>query len=116
MTVTAFATSHAMPSFAYRFDTADRSIVISGDTGPTQAVIDACNGCDVLVHEVLTHDWLSRRPDFHRYAARFHTTTTQLAELAQGPSLACLSCITHRLRGDRWSTVSARDRRSCSKK
>jgi ribonuclease BN (tRNA processing enzyme) len=36
----------------------------------------------VLVHEVLTHDWLSRRPDFHEYAARHHTTTTQLVELA----------------------------------
>ena len=35
-----------------------------------------------LIHEVLTHDWLSRRPDFVNYAARFHTTTSQLAELA----------------------------------
>ena len=26
-----------------------RSIVFSGDTNPTQATIDACNGCDVLV-------------------------------------------------------------------
>jgi ribonuclease Z len=80
--VTAFATAHTMESFGYRFDTADRSIVISGDTNPTQATIDACNGCDVLVHEVLTHDWLARRPDFLAYAARYHTTTTQLAELA----------------------------------
>lgn len=80
--VTAFATAHTMESFAYRFDAADRSIVISGDTNPTQAVVDACKGCDVLVHEVLTHDWLSRRPDFHRYAAEYHTTTTQLADLA----------------------------------
>jgi ribonuclease BN (tRNA processing enzyme) len=82
VTVTAFATKHAMESYGYRFDTADRSIVLSGDTNPTQATIDACNGCDVLVHEVLTHDWLSRRPDFHEYAARHHTTTTQLVELA----------------------------------
>ena len=80
--VTAFATKHALESYGYRFDTADRSIVISGDTNPTQATIDACNGCDVLIHEVLTHDWLSRRPDFVSYAARHHTTTTQLAELA----------------------------------
>ena len=80
--VTAFATPHAMESLGYRFDTADRSIVISGDTNPSQATIDACNGCDVLVHEVLTHDWLSRRPDFLAYASRWHTTTTQLAELA----------------------------------
>jgi ribonuclease BN (tRNA processing enzyme) len=81
--VTAFATSHTMESYGYRFDTADRSIVISGDTNPAQATIDACNGCDVLIHEVLTHDWLARRPDFHAYAARYHTTTTQLAELAR---------------------------------
>jgi ribonuclease BN (tRNA processing enzyme) len=83
VTVTAFATKHTMESFGYRFDTADRSIVISGDTNPTQATIDACRGCDVLIHEVLTHDWLSRRPDFHAYAAQHHTTTTQLTELAK---------------------------------
>jgi ribonuclease Z len=80
--VTAFATKHTMESYGYRFDTPDRSVVFSGDTNPTPATIEACNGCDVLVHEVLTHDWLSRRPDFHAYAARHHTTTTQLVELA----------------------------------
>jgi len=82
VTVTAFPTKHAMESYGYRFDTADRSIVISGDTNPTQATIDACRGCDVLVHEVLTEEWLAKRPDFHNYAARHHTTTAQLAELA----------------------------------
>jgi ribonuclease BN (tRNA processing enzyme) len=83
VTVTAFATKHAMESYGYRFETSDRSIVISGDTNPTQATIDACNGCDILIHEVLTHDWLAKRPDFRNYAAKFHTTTTQLAELAK---------------------------------
>jgi ribonuclease Z len=83
VTVTAFATKHAMESYGYRFDTPDRSIVISGDTTPTQATIDACHGCDVLIHEVLTEEWLAKRPDFQNYAARFHTTTTQLAELAR---------------------------------
>jgi len=82
VTVTAFRTKHAMESYGYRFDTADRSIVISGDTNPTQATIDACNGCDVLMHEVLTKEWLAKRPDFQGYAARFHTTTAQLTELA----------------------------------
>ena len=71
-----------MPSFGYRFDTPDRSIVISGDTTPTQATIDACHGCDVLIHEVLTQEWLAKRPDFVRYAGDHHTTTTQLVELA----------------------------------
>jgi ribonuclease BN (tRNA processing enzyme) len=83
VTVTAFATKHAMESYGYRFDTPDRSVVISGDTNPTQATIDACRGCDVLVHEVLTPDWLSRRKDFQAYADRHHTTTTQLMELAK---------------------------------
>jgi ribonuclease BN (tRNA processing enzyme) len=82
VTVTAFRTKHALESYGYRFDTPDRSIVISGDTNPTQATIDACHGCDVLIHEVLTHEWLAKRPDFQAYAAKFHTTTAQLAELA----------------------------------
>jgi ribonuclease BN (tRNA processing enzyme) len=82
VTVTAFATKHAMESYGYRFDARDRSIVISGDTSPTQATIDACNGCDVLIHEALTLEWLAKRPDFHKYAAQHHTTTEQLVELA----------------------------------
>jgi ribonuclease BN (tRNA processing enzyme) len=71
-----------MESYGYRFDTPDRRIVISGDTNPAQATIDACSGCDVLIHEVLTQEWLGRRPDFQGYASQFHTTTTQLVELA----------------------------------
>ena len=82
VTVTAFATKHAMESYGYRFDTGDRRIVISGDTNPTQATIAACDGCDVLIHEVLTLEWLAKRPDFQAYAAQFHTTTAQLVELA----------------------------------
>jgi ribonuclease BN (tRNA processing enzyme) len=56
--------------------------VISGDTNPTQATIDACRGCDVLIHEELTQEWLAKRADFQGYAAQFHTTTAQLVELA----------------------------------
>jgi ribonuclease Z len=82
VTVTAFPTKHAIESYGYRFDTPDRSIVITGDTNPTQATIDACRGCDVLMHEVQTLGWLAKRPDFQAYAARYHTTTVQLAELA----------------------------------
>jgi ribonuclease BN (tRNA processing enzyme) len=40
-------------AFAYRFDTADRSIVISGDTARSDALIALAQGADVLVHEVL---------------------------------------------------------------
>lgn len=83
VTVTAFPTKHAMESYGYRFDTADRSIVISGDTNPTDATIDACRGCDVLIHEVNTLESLSRRnARFQAFAAKYHTSTEQLAELA----------------------------------
>jgi ribonuclease BN (tRNA processing enzyme) len=83
VTVTAFPTKHAMESYGYRFDTPDRSVVISGDTNPVQATIDACRGCDVLIHEVNTLESLSKRDErFQAFAAKYHTSTEQLAELA----------------------------------
>lgn len=84
VTVSAFTTKHAMESYGYRFATADRTVVLSGDTNPCQATIDACNGCDVLIHEALMPAWVaSRPPSFQRFAAKYHTTTAQLAELAR---------------------------------
>jgi ribosome recycling factor len=91
VTVTAFATKHGEweESFGYRFDTADRSIVIAGDTTPVQATVDVCRGCDVLVHEAQTMKFVNNpmRPnaqgyDIRVYVSRYHTTTEQLVELA----------------------------------
>ena len=83
VTVTAFATKHAMESYGSRFDTPDRSIVISGDTNPVEATISACNGCDVLVHEAQPLELLAKMPDsIQSFVAKYHTTTEQLAELA----------------------------------
>jgi ribonuclease BN (tRNA processing enzyme) len=48
------------PAFGYRFDTAERSIVISGDTTPTKALIDLARGADVLVHEALLESAIDR--------------------------------------------------------
>jgi ribonuclease BN (tRNA processing enzyme) len=84
VTVMAFATRHAMESYGYRFVTADRTVVISGDTSPVQATVDACNGCDVLIHEALMPSWIATRPaTFQRFAAKYHTSTAQLADLAR---------------------------------
>lgn len=85
VTVTAFPVVHGSMSdaFGYRFETADRSIVISGDTGPTNAVAAACNGCDVLVHEVYSKaGFATRTPQWQRYHSRFHTSSTELARVA----------------------------------
>jgi ribonuclease BN (tRNA processing enzyme) len=52
--VTAAIVDHppVVPAFAYRFDSADRSIVISGDTRVSDNLIALARGADVLVHEV----------------------------------------------------------------
>ena len=87
VTVTAFEVPHANwprgHSFGYRFRTADRTIVISGDTRPSDAVVKACNGCDVLVHEVYSADRLRERAaEWQKYHRDAHTSTAELAEIA----------------------------------
>jgi ribonuclease BN (tRNA processing enzyme) len=53
--VTAALVDHppVVPAFAYRFDARDRSIVISGDTAPSQSLAKLAAGADVLVHSVM---------------------------------------------------------------
>jgi ribonuclease BN (tRNA processing enzyme) len=55
VTVTGVLVEHppVTPAFAYRFDAPDRSIVISGDTKRSDALIRFAQGADVLVHEVM---------------------------------------------------------------
>jgi len=85
VTVTAYETPHAnwKHALGYRFDTHDRSIVISGDSRPNDAVVNACNGCDVLVHEVYASSGFARRtPEWQKYHADAHTSATELAAIA----------------------------------
>ena len=83
--VTAFAVPHGdwRYSLGYRFDGGGRSIVVSGDTRASDAVVRACSGCDVLVHEVFSAErFKAREPEWQRYHAAAHTSTTELATLA----------------------------------
>lgn len=83
--VTAFPVRHGSWTYAfgYRFKTPDRSVVISGDTTPTATVVDACQGCDILIHEVYSQaGWAKREPAWQKYHAEFHTSSRELAELA----------------------------------
>jgi ribonuclease BN (tRNA processing enzyme) len=71
-------------AFGYAIDAAGRSIVISGDTILSEAIGEACRGCDVLVHEVYSADrfdlvYGKRGGQYH---TAFHTSTRELAELA----------------------------------
>jgi ribonuclease BN (tRNA processing enzyme) len=83
--VTAFLVKHGgvTGAFGYRFETPDRVVVISGDTAPSQTVIDQCNGCDVLIHEaysLMTHNAVTR--PYQEYREKHHTSSRELAELA----------------------------------
>jgi ribonuclease BN (tRNA processing enzyme) len=53
--VTAALVDHppVIPAFGFRFDARDRSIVISGDTAPSDNVVKLARGADVLVHSVM---------------------------------------------------------------
>ena len=77
------------PAFAYRFDCPDRSIVISGDTRPSQALIELARGADVLVHEVMhvpsIEALLARESNASRLREHLlasHTTTEQVGRVA----------------------------------
>lgn len=86
VTVKAFTVNHGSwpEAFGYRFETPDRVIVISGDCAPSQSVIDNCNGCDVLIHEVYSQTgFVKREPEWQAYHSRYHTSAPQLAEIAR---------------------------------
>lgn len=89
--VTAALVDHppVRPAFAYRFDTSDRSIVISGDTAPSPALIALAKGADVLVHEVMHLPALdplianeSNAPRLRQHLLDSHTTSEQVGKVA----------------------------------
>ena len=89
--VTAALVEHppVTPAFAYRFDCADRSIVISGDTRPSAALIELARGADVLVHEVMhlpaLDELIATEPNaktLREHLIASHTTTEQVGRIA----------------------------------
>jgi ribonuclease BN (tRNA processing enzyme) len=75
--VTAALVDHppVVPSFGYRFDTRDRSIVISGDTSRSDNLVKLARGADVLVHSVMYP------PAVERLAARVPTASRLRASI-----------------------------------
>ncbi|HWX39666.1 MAG TPA: MBL fold metallo-hydrolase [Blastocatellia bacterium] len=85
VTVTAFPVKHGSWAYAfgYRFETRDKTVVISGDTAPAESIIENCRGCDVLIHEVYSKEGFDRLPaEDRRYHSSFHTSSLELAALA----------------------------------
>jgi ribonuclease Z len=85
VSIRAFAVPHTTwkYAFGYRVETPDRTIVISGDTRPSPAIAAACNGCDVLIHEVYSDSGFSTVPAVRQaYHAQAHTSAKELGVIA----------------------------------
>ena len=94
--VTAFKVPHTgwKSAYGYKFETKDRTVVVSGDCTPNEEIVRQCNGCDVLVHEVYSQKAFAKiEPEWQRYHAQSHTSTKELAEIAKRarPKLLVLS-------------------------
>ena len=103
--VTAILVDHyeVYPAFAFRFDTADGSVVISGDTGPdTRGNLQKlAKGADVLVHEVIDDLWIKATfkgvkkgdpawPLYH-HCITAHTSSADVGKVAQSCGVKTLA-------------------------
>jgi len=85
LTVTAFNVQHGQwdNAFGFVFQTKDKKIVISGDCTYSENLIKFAKDCDILVHEVYSDAGLKKRTQrWQDYHSTFHTSTYQLADIA----------------------------------
>lgn len=94
--ITMFNVDHEpiVPAVGYRFDYEGKSVVVSGDTKKSDSLIDAAQGCDLLIHEAMNVTILNRTlPMLIRNRPRtgamvedlmsHHTPTLEVAEVAK---------------------------------
>lgn len=109
--VTAILVDHrpVFPAFAFRFDTEDGSIVISGDTGVCDNLVTIAKGADILLHECIDMEWVDAllgpnapNPDSnlmqHMLAA--HTSIEEVGPQAEAAGVKTL-VLTHLAPGNR---------------
>jgi ribonuclease BN (tRNA processing enzyme) len=82
-------------SFAFRFDTADRSFVFSGDTRYSERVLALARGADILVHEAVSRDFWERPnapqpPAVVRHILASHTDVVEVGRLAAAAGVGTL--------------------------
>jgi ribonuclease BN (tRNA processing enzyme) len=100
-------------AYAYRFDTPDRSIVLSGDTTYSPELIALAKDADMLVHEVMHLGGLDRllsrnpnAPTLRKHLLESHTTTEQLGHVAAEAGVKTL-VLSHLVPGDDPSITDA---------
>jgi ribonuclease Z len=98
VTITAFEVDHrpVVPAFGYRFDSAGKSLVISGDTRPSENLVKHARGADILIHEVYLPEHFDKH-DSAVVAARlkaYHTSADEVGRIAQKAQVKLL-VLTH---------------------
>jgi ribonuclease BN (tRNA processing enzyme) len=84
-------------AYAYRFDAPDRSILLSGDTAVSPALVELAQGSDVLVHEAMHLAGLDRLLANASHAAMLrehllasHTVTADIGGIAAAAGVKTL--------------------------
>ncbi|MFV0457438.1 MAG: MBL fold metallo-hydrolase [Actinomycetales bacterium] len=99
--VSATLVQHApvFPALGFRFDTEDGSVVFSGDTGPSENLIELASGADILVHEVIDPLWVEQllpsprtagQEGLYRHLLDAHTTIEQVGPVAEQAGVSTL--------------------------
>jgi ribonuclease BN (tRNA processing enzyme) len=102
--VTAVAVDHppVVPSYAYRIDTDDGAVVVSGDTTICSAVGDLAAGASVLCHEAIDIESLERRgvsSSLLEHLVASHSDSTRVGGLADEAGVPTL-VLHHLVPGD----------------
>lgn len=96
LVVRAFSVAHqpVSPAVGYRFDYEGRSVVVTGDTSKSAAVVAAAKGVDVLVHDAMAHHVIAIAEEVAEEQGRarnariahdipeYHASAVQAAEVA----------------------------------
>jgi ribonuclease BN (tRNA processing enzyme) len=98
-------------ALAYRIDTADGSVVLSGDTAPSENLVELARGADVLVHEVVHPEGVVRMgigssaTTIAQHMRRNHTMVEDLRGIAQRAGVGTLvlsHLVPHDLPDEEW--------------
>jgi ribonuclease Z len=86
------------PAFGYVFQAADKKLVLSGDTRPCDALIEAARDADLLIHEVFAHLHSGqsqvtgiRTVETMAAVSSYHTTADEVGRIARDANVRCLA-------------------------
>lgn len=84
-----------VPAYGFVFEAGGKRLVFSGDTRYCPALIEAAQGCDVLVHECFIHGGMKPVPGMRTQegidaVASYHTLSSEVGPIAAEAGAKCL--------------------------